>query len=198
MTDTAENRPDEPADHLAAAAAPDTFDGPLTDPTPHPWARYWAKMVDMGVFLVLSLIVMSMLGWNGESLDIWAWALWITLFPLIEAVLIARFAGTPGKAVFGIKVTDAQAGKLPLKASVVRSYGAVLFGSALCLPLLSFGANILAWRAYRKTGLTRWDRHAKASVRARPTGKSWIVLCIILLVAFIFGFLFVSALLLRA
>ena len=84
-----EDRPDQPADHLAPAAAQDT--APL-----HPWARYWAKMVDMGVFLVLALIVMSMLGWNGESLDVWAWTLWITVFPLAEAVLVARFAGTIG------------------------------------------------------------------------------------------------------
>lgn len=193
MTEAAENRPDQPADHLAAATASDTLDAPLTDPTPHPWARYWAKMVDMGVFLVFALIVMSMLGWTGESMDIWAWILWITVFPLAEAVLIARFAGTPGKAVFGITVTDAQGGKLPLKASVLRSYGAMLFGSALSLPLLSFVANVFGWRAYRKTGLTRWDRRAKASVRARPTGKSWIVLCIIGLVLFVLAFMITAA-----
>jgi uncharacterized RDD family membrane protein YckC len=197
MIDAAENRPDQPADHLAAAAAPDTLEGPLKDPTPHPWARYWAKMIDLGAFLVLALIVMSMLGWNGESLDIWAWALWVTVFPLAEALLIAVSSGTPGKAVFGIKITDAQARKLGLKAAILRSYGALVVGSALSLPLLSFVANIFAYRAYGKTGLTRWDRQAGASVRARPTGKSWIVLCIILLVAFIFGFLFISALLLQ-
>jgi hypothetical protein len=197
MTDDAENRPDQPADHIGAAAAPDTLDAALTDPTPHPWARYWAKMVDMGAFLIIALILMSVLRWNGESLDIWAWALWATLFPLVEALLIARFTGTPGKALFGVTVTDAQARKLAVKASVLRSYGALLLGSALSLPLLSFAANLWAWRGYSKTGLTAWDRTAGALVRARPTGKSWIVLCIIGLVVFIFGFLFISALLLQ-
>ena len=82
-------------------------------------------------------------------------------------------------------------------ASILRSYGATLFGSALSLPLLSFVANLWAWRRYSKTGLTPWDSAVGAQVRARPTGKSWIVLCIIGLVAFIFGFLLLSALLMQ-
>ncbi len=197
MTDDAENRPDQPADHIGAAAAPDTLDAPLADPTPHPWARYWAKMIDMGAFLVIAVIVMLMLGWNGESLDAWAWGLWATVFPLLEALLIARFGGTPGKALFGITITGAQTPRLAVKASILRSYGALLLGSALLVPVAALAANGWAWWRYRKTGLTAWDRSAEAVVRARPTGKSWIVLCIIGLVVFIFGFLLTSALLMQ-
>jgi hypothetical protein len=197
MTDDAENRPDQPADHLGASATPDTLAGPLADPTPHPWARYWAKMVDTVVFVLIAVIGMLLARWNGENLDYWAWGLLITLFPLLEAVLIARFTGTPGKALFGITVTDGQLRNLPLKASLLRSYGSLLLGSALSLPLLSFAANLWAWLGYSKGGLTAWDRAAGALVRARPTGKSWIVLCIIGLVAFIFGFLLISALVLQ-
>jgi uncharacterized RDD family membrane protein YckC len=198
MTDSAENQPDQAADHLAAAARSDTLGGPLADPAPHPWARYWAKMVDMGVFLGLAMIVMLLARWNGAGLDLWAWALWVVLFPAIEALLIAGFAGTPGKAVFRVTVTDADGGRLSLKAALLRAYAAMLMGSALCAPVLSFAANILGYLDYSRRGLTRWDRLAAARTLARPNGQSWIVLCVILLVAFIFAFLFFTALLMQA
>lgn len=194
MTDTPQ---DPPADHIPGAAAPDTQGEPLADAQPHPWARYWAKMIDMGVFLGLAMIVMLLCRWNGEALDFWAWGLWVTLFPLVEALLIALFAGTPGKAVFRITVKGADGRRLPVKAALRRSYGAALIGSALCAPLLSFAANIWGYLDYKRRGLTRWDRLAGARTQARPNGQSWIVLCVVLLVAFIFSFLFLAALVLQ-
>lgn len=189
MTDAAEDRPDQPADHLAAGAAPDT----LKD-SRHPWARFWAKGIDTGIFSLLISIPVAMTGIEGGAADVLAWLMFVPLFCLAEGALIARTTGTPGKAVFGIAVTAGDGAKLDLKTSIKRSFGSLLWGLALAVPFLSLAA--MAWFGYRDytlKGVTRWDRDTGVAYIAKPTGKSWIILCIILLVLFVLIFMITAA-----
>src|SRR4051812_15920853 len=142
MTVDAENRPDQLADHIGAAAAPDTLGEKR-----HPWARFWAKGIDTGIFSLLLSIPVAFTGLEGRSADILAWLMFVPLFCVVEAALIARTTGTPGKALFGISVTAAGGAKLDMKTSMRRSFGCMLWGLALAIPFLSLAA--MAWFGYR-------------------------------------------------
>ena len=183
-----EDRPDQPADHLAPAAAQDT--APL-----HPWARYWAKTLDIAVFSLLAGIPIAIVGVEGWRGDVLGWLLFVLVFPPVEALLVSRTTGTPGKALFGVTVTAADGGRLDFKTAVQRAYASVLVGLALAIPGLSLATMIAGYWDYTHSGSVYWDRKTGAVYTARPTGKSWIVLCIIGLVVFIFGFLIAASIL---
>lgn len=159
----------------------------------HPWARYWAKMLDVGLFSLLAGIPVAIAGVQGVAGDVIGWLLFVLFFPLAEGACIAATTGTPGKALFNIAVTDAAGGKLGMRAAVRRSYAATAIGLGLAIPFVSFVAMIVAYFDYAKRGAVYWDRDADALYRAAPTGKSWIVLCIIGLVAFILLFMVAAA-----
>lgn len=192
MTDAAENRPDQPADHIGAETASDTLGTPPSER--HPWARFWAKGIDTGLFSLLISIPVALTGIEGGAADILAWLLFVPAFIAVEAALIARTTGTPGKALFGISVTAADGAKLDFKTSLRRSAGCMLWGLALAVPFLSLAAMVwFGYRAYAIKGVTRWDKATAVAYSAKPTGKSWIVLCIILLVLFVLAFLITAA-----
>ena len=181
-----EDRPDQPADHLAPAAAQDT--APL-----HPWARYWAKTLDIAVFSLLAGIPIAIVGVEGWRGDVLGWLLFVLVFPPVEALLVSRTTGTPGKALFGIAVTDAAGGKLDLGRAVRRAYLAMAIGLGLAIPFVSLAAMAFGYFDYTRKGSSLWDRRAGAAFAAAPTGKSWIVLCVIGLVAFILLFMIAAA-----
>lgn len=159
----------------------------------HPWARYWAKMLDVGLFSLLAGIPVAIVGLQGVPGDVLGWVLFVLFFPLAEGASIAATTGTPGKALFNIRVTDAAGEKLDLRTAVRRSYLGAAIGLGLAIPFVSFAAMIFGYIDYKKSGATYWDRSVSSVYRAAPTGKSWIVLCIIGLVTFIFLFLIAAA-----
>ena len=68
------------------------------------------------------------------------------------------------------------------------------WGLALAIPFLSLAAMVwFGYRDYTLKGVTRWDRDAGVAYSAKPTGKSWIVLCIIGLVLFVLAFMITAA-----
>lgn len=193
MTDTPENRPDQPADHVAATATPDALGAPPGEKR-HPWARYWAKILDMGLFSLILGIPIAILGVDGHVADLLGWAMFAALYPPVEGLIIARTGGTPGKALFNILVTTESGEKLDTKTSIIRSFHCLLVGLAAAIPFLSFAAMLwFGYRDYAVKGVTLWDRQAGAYYSARPTGKSWIVLCIIGLVLFVLLFMITAA-----
>lgn len=159
----------------------------------HPWARYWAKMLDVGLFSLLAGIPVAVVGVQGVAGDVIGWLLFVLFFPLAEGASIAKTTGTPGKALFNIAVTDAAGAKLGLRAAVRRSYAATAIGLGLAIPFVSFATMVFGYFDYTRKGAAYWDRAANAAYRAAPTGKSWIVLCVIGLVVFIFLFMIAAA-----
>ena len=159
----------------------------------HPWARYWAKMLDVALFSLLAGIPVAIVGVQGRAGDVLGWLLFVLAFPLAEGLCVAATTGTPGKALFGIAVTDAAGGKLDLGRAVRRAYLAMAIGLGLAIPFVSLAAMAFGYFDYTRKGSSLWDRRAGAAFAAAPTGKSWIVLCVIGLVAFILLFMIAAA-----
>ncbi len=97
-----------------------------------PWRRYWARCFDFNLyhtvirvllfdfqnrfFLVLILTLLSML--------------------IVEPMLLSLFGTTVGKAIFGIRITDREGGKLSYNTAIERTWTVMWEGEALRIPLI--------------------------------------------------------------
>jgi uncharacterized RDD family membrane protein YckC len=159
-----------------------------------PWARYLAKMLDFGIFMVPFFILMFLIGIGIALASIAAGqdpapisggpepfamqamyfaislVTMLVLFPLLEAIVISAAGGTPGKALMGISVRDIEGNKLRFGASFRRSFGAYAYGLGLGVPLVSFVTMIMSYNALNDAGSTRWDRNAGARYTSQPVG----------------------------
>lgn len=97
-----------------------------------PWRRYWARMFDWMLCSWLSARLLIMMPW---------WKLGYIPLNLIimlvtEPALLCLFATTPGKLIFGIRVTDREGKRLSYNEALERTWMVLWEGMALCIPLL--------------------------------------------------------------
>lgn len=101
--------------------APPRDEKPLPrDPFQHPWRRYFARSLDLGLY-GLAILAVLLLGFH-VPLEIMASRVvgllvsWLANLPmlLLEPLMLSRWGTTPGKALLGIRVLDPEGQKLSL------------------------------------------------------------------------------------
>jgi uncharacterized RDD family membrane protein YckC len=189
----------------------DVSDTPESDtPTAvRPWARYVAKIGDSLVFSLLYLPLMMALGLalgsiavasndpdlqnlvlgtsplSGLFLAIFAWVIYLILYPVLEALIIAVWSTTPCKALMGISVTSTNGSKLSFGQSLKRSYGAFLSGMGLGIPIIAIFAMFMSYGRLASQGVTSWDEGVEAQYRtASVNGLRWLVGVLVVLTNF--------------
>lgn len=93
-------------------------------------------------------------------------ALWL-MIP-VEAVLLAAAGTTPGKALFGLRVTDAGGRPPGFGKAAWRSFQVLMNGLAFGIPMLNVVVAALAAGTVLKSGRTVWDRRLDLRVETRP------------------------------
>ncbi|MFW6106644.1 MAG: RDD family protein [bacterium] len=147
---------------------------------PHPWRRYFARMLDYATvglipLFILHLLVakfapqgvdrLSLLMSNLVAAGIIHSAIWIP----VEAALIALTGRTPGKSLYGIKIVDEQGNKLSFRASLKRSALVWVQGLGLGIPIVALFTQLAAHKRLGQTGSTLWDN----AVEAKVTHENW-------------------------
>lgn len=98
-----------------------------------PWRRYWARMLDLLLCsMAAARLIVHLLSWW----EFGSTALVLLLMLLLEPLSLCLFATTPGKLIFGIRVTDPDGKKLRYNAALERTWGVLWEGMALRIPLL--------------------------------------------------------------
>ena len=104
---------------------------------PHPWRRYFARMLDhVFVAALLWCVVVMILRWRpaGEGLNtLITYAAWFIMMPL-EALCLHLWGTTPGKWIFGIRVEAAEGGYLHFSEALDRCWRAFYSGMGLLSP----------------------------------------------------------------
>lgn len=167
----------------------------------HPFLRFWARFFD---FLMLNLFVwfvfeppqipmvpgdiaglLDFLRHLNELIpqeeqiritmiqggSIFAWN-------FIEALLISSFGTTPGKWLFGIKVTQKKGGRLNYMEALNRSMFVWILGIGIGIAFLQIVAMAIALLYLLSKGETFWDRLLNTQVDHRPLGLGRIILAI--------------------
>lgn len=97
-----------------------------------PWRRYFARCFDVGVYSSL----LSILLWDYQMPELFRYILPMLAMLVLEPLLLHLFATTPGKAIFGIRVTDREGNRLDYNTAIERTWTVMWEGEALRIPLV--------------------------------------------------------------
>lgn len=131
-----------------------------------PWARLWAKLLDLSIwgwivsfgFGLLLPEVASSPTFQGSSGNV-AWLLvTLPIAMVIDAIVQATVGTTPGAACAGFRIETADHGKLPIRTALQRNVALYFRGLGLGIPIISIFTFWNAYRALQRGELCTWDR----------------------------------------
>ena len=155
---------EEEAAILAAAGAP-----PLPT-TPVLWRRFWARWLDIHVYVAIWWLCMWASGRDIEAVLTNLWIMVVQLVPwfIAESILIHRFGTTPGKWLLGLRVTNVNGSLLSLAAATLRSFRVLVGGIGFGWSLLAVFCQTLSYFTAKRLGSALWDHAGGHRVEARP------------------------------
>ncbi|MBQ6933524.1 MAG: RDD family protein [Clostridia bacterium] len=119
---------------------------------PHPWRRFFARVIDHSFYALFSTLFFAIiLGRNANLahswLDNYIFASFCYIFgAVIEGILLHFFTTTPGKFLFGIRLTYSDGRKLSIIDGTKRALGMWLHAMGLSIPFINF---YTAFRCYK-------------------------------------------------
>jgi uncharacterized RDD family membrane protein YckC len=139
-----------------------------------PWVRYWARSIDSVIIGVIVAVpfgfVLAEESQNrlfDQLIQFLALGLWIP----IEAILLASFGCTPGKALLRVRVTNKNGSNLNFDQALSRAFGVWWKGLGTGLiPLVTLITLLVAHNRLSKKGVTDWDREGRFMVSHRKLG----------------------------
>jgi uncharacterized RDD family membrane protein YckC len=156
-----------------------------------PWPRYWARQLDLAFE---SLLVGFLVGavapsaitplWNTSAGRIQVNMIFVALALLLDAIVMALFGTTFGKALQGLRVRDLE-GRSPRLIRMLQRNLGVFAGCGFGVPVISLITYIVSYRRLSSNDLTFWDRNAGTRVfdqRVTPL-RTWLTasLCLIVM-----------------
>jgi uncharacterized RDD family membrane protein YckC len=143
----------------------------LGDPSPRPWRRWVARMLDfvMGYALcgiLIALILPDLARQLSQAESDWAWYFAATpLYIVLEGLALAIFGATPGKALFGLRVMREDGSAIPFEVALGRALRVWVVGLGLGLPIVSLFTMARAKATLETNHSTSWDQAAGSTVR---------------------------------
>lgn len=127
-----------------------------------PFRRFFARDLDMtiwsAVFLLFCQLVLRVNILSGHpALQIFRWFIPTTLVVLSEPLMLHFFCTTPGKFLFGLKITRGDGSPLSPKEAFTRTFSLTIFGAGLYIPVISPIVMAIAWRRLRQGDTLSWD-----------------------------------------
>jgi uncharacterized membrane protein YhaH (DUF805 family) len=168
----------------------------------HPWRRFFARAVDLNtagllLFIAILFIFRTVMPTRAAELSEALQNPFIALFSVYliwipaEAMFLSLFGNTPGKWLFGIRVTNANNQLLTFSEAANRSLLVWVQGIGLGIPFLNIFTHLIAYRRLKDIGSTKWDiatnslvTHQKWSILRAIICTAIVCLIFILLVVF--------------
>lgn len=142
--------------------------------------RFWARWLDIHVYVALWWLAM----WGcGRNIDFVVSNLWIMVTQLLpwfilESILIHHFGTTPGKWLLGLRVTQVDGTALSLRAATLRSFRILVGGIGFGWSLLAFFCQAFSYFTAKRLGNPLWDHAGGHRVQAKPL-VAWRVIAVI-------------------
>ncbi len=127
-----------------------------------PWCRYFARTIDMAVYISLWYAFLSLVlhinimetGLTGTVLDIVVSA---CILLLAESFMLSRFGTTPGKFVFGLRVTAETGACLTWSEAFHRTWTVLKRGSGLGIPIYDIIREYKSYKACKRGETLDWE-----------------------------------------
>lgn len=145
----------------------------------YPWRRYFARTLDLGIYgLLWQLILVFGLRSNIASKNLFESLfdsfVTIAIMLALEPLWLWLLGTTPGKAIFGLQLTDLRGRRLSYGAGLRRTWGVVGAGMGYNLPIYSL---VRLWKSYRRCSDNRalpWDEGLSYTVKD-TRGFRWVL-----------------------
>lgn len=133
-----------------------------------PWRRFFARSIDTSIITLLWYAV-AYLGfrWNLTG------RIWLNIFVylglmiLLEPPVLALFGTTPGKAVFGIRVTNPGGARLTLLQGYERIWRVFSHGYGYSIPIYNIVRQYKSYKECKESGVMEWDEDLEYTVKDR-------------------------------
>jgi hypothetical protein len=159
------------------------------DTTGHPWLRLFARYIDLQIYALVSALLLALLlqilsspprpwsdNWNTLSMGAFFFVGMVG-----EGLFLTIGGCTPGKWLFGLRLTDLQGRNITAQISN-RRFIAVLWR---WIPLALLFCGPLAYRDLTRTGSTKWDKRLQCRVEHAPQGALRTLLGLLLIFFFV-------------
>lgn len=134
------------------------------------WRRYWARGTDLILYGLLWSAI-AILGFhidlarNGSGQNIINSVVQLILMLLIEPLLLNRFGTTPGKAVFGIRITQENGEMLTVSQGFSRTLGVLIKGMGLSIPIYSIYTHYKSYGRCTDRYIQPWDEGVSYTIK---------------------------------
>lgn len=166
-----------------------------------PWVRFWARTLDLALMSIPAALLLGLLlgviapklfmhimrtPSEGGNLIFLLFMLPFTV--LMEAIIIALFGNTLGKAILKTRIINAEGEKLSFTEALKRSLFIYFYGYALGFPIINFITYAWQHKRLRKTGKATWDSKLGFNVTHAHIGGVRIASAALLSLILIAGF----------
>ena len=131
-----------------------------------PWRRYWARTLDFMLCVLLIDWVMSVYPYWEHLSGIFM----LGALLLLEPLCLSLFATTPGKAIFGIRVTNVEEGRLSYNEALSRTWTVMWEGEALRIPIVAEYFRYKSLTAAEEGETLPWEWNSDLTFR---DDKNW-------------------------
>ena len=157
-----------------------------TDTSPHPWRRYFARMLDtlangcIVIFVVAMILAIAHYPTYEKfqaALDNKFGATIVTSLAAmsLNALLIGLTGGSLGKWLFGVRVLRIDGSTIGFKAALKREVLVWVRGMGVGFPIVSLFTLVTAFNTLRKAGRSSWDSEMALKVVHRPNGAGQVI-----------------------
>lgn len=158
---------------------------------PQPWARYFARMIDIGLFATLVMIPYEALKVVLPEIPvILINFVSLFLYNFVEATTFSLYGTTAGKWFMKVEVRTFSGDPLSFSRALGRSFTVWIRGLAMGLPFVNLFTMAASYGHLRKRGITDWDRNGKYRVRHGRIGPARISILVIAIAVFVTGLIF--------
>jgi len=143
--------------------------------------RFWARWLDLTLYSAVWWLGMWAVGQDIGAALINPWIMFFHYMPwfALEAVLIQRFATTPGKWLLGLRVVNLDGSHLDLSASSRRCMRVLFTGVGFGFNYLAVFCQILSLVVSKRIGNTLWDHSGGHQVIADPVRPERVAIVVL-------------------
>jgi uncharacterized RDD family membrane protein YckC len=165
-----------------------------TDRKPHPWRRYWARMLDGLLMGGLTWGLIGLIGGFVAPEPTRAFFKFLTTTPmgsLVDilltlvvampgnALLLGMTGGTLGKWLFGIKIVRPDGRPIGVLVALWREIRVWFQGLAMGIPLVSLFTQFAGFSWLKDDGYAPWDKPRRRVALHRPGGAGQVFLALL-------------------
>lgn len=127
-----------------------------------PWKRYFARMIDEAIYITFWRLILALgfhmniqqTGWAFTVIDI---IIQSALLLLAEPVMLSRFGTTPGKFLFGFRVSAESGARLTWREAYDRTGLVLKRGMGFYLPVYGLFREYSSYRDCKKGEILEWE-----------------------------------------